>query len=325
MRHYLLVSFLFLTGCLAGREVEADEQTADGVTEATSTAATASSASPSNVVDLSLLTYNVQARPVLDDRRARRNLPVVGELLNEFDIAGVQECFSHADLLLGATTHPTHFYFDHREHWYSLANSGLLSVARFPAREIATVHYSREWEWGDFVASKGIVLLSLDVQGHVVDVYNTHMQAGASDGAASAREVQGRELVQFVQAHSPRSHSVILHGDFNMGPARPGKAFADFSPQHYASEDDMQKRTRVFSAMAHDLELADVSDTLFGPTMDYIDRVLYRAADGDTLVPTEWRDNGSRFVDSAGAPLSDSAPVSVRFHLATGGGVTGPR
>lgn len=311
MRNFLIVPLLFVTGCLAKEDVEAGGRGGEEGTVATSVAA-----STSSPIEFSLLTYNVQSRPVLDDSRARRNLPLVGQLLNDFDIAGVQECFSHADALLGATTHPTKFYFDHREHWYSLANSGTLSVARFPSREFATIHYSREWEWGDFVASKGILLMSLDVVGHVVDVYNTHMQAGASKGAQSAREVQARELVAFVQAHSPRSHTVIVHGDFNMGPARPGKAFADFSPQHYASPEDMEQRTRVFSAMTRDLELADVSDTLFGPTKDYIDRVLYRSGDGDSLVPIDWRDNGARFVDGAGAALSDSAPVSVRFRLA---------
>jgi endonuclease/exonuclease/phosphatase family metal-dependent hydrolase len=127
--------------------------------------------------------------------------------------------------------------------------------------------------------------------------------------------VQADELVAFVQAHSPAGHSVMVHGDFNMSPARPGRAWQDYSPNHYASEGDMLARTAVFSGIMDQLSLADASDTLFGPTMDYIDRVLFRAGDGAEVEPLEWRDNGERFVDSAGEPLSDSAPVSVRFRL----------
>jgi endonuclease/exonuclease/phosphatase family metal-dependent hydrolase len=155
--------------------------------------------------------------------RARRNLPLIGQRLNDFDIAGVQECFTHCDLLLGAATHPTRFYFDEREHWWSLANSGLASVARFGLLDTQTTYFSADAEIGDSVASKGVLLLSLALGGHVLDIYSTHMQAGESEGAQEARRVQADELVAFVQAHSPAGHSVMVHGDFNMSPARPGR------------------------------------------------------------------------------------------------------
>lgn len=263
----------------------------------------------------SLLSYNVQARPVLDHSRARKNLPVIGRKLNAFDLAGVQECFSFGERLLDQTTHPTRSYFDRRQHWWSLANSGLLSVSRFPSKEVHTMFYAAKAELPDRVASKGILLIRYEFFGRTLDVYNTHMQAGNRGQAQMARAQQAEELVQFVSKLSPPDHAVIIHGDFNMGPSRPGKAWTP--PSHYASEADMLTRTMVFSRMMKTLRLNDVSDRLFGPTLDHIDRVLFRNGNHFVLTPLSWKELDAEFRDAEGRPLSDSSPIAVRFRWST--------
>lgn len=262
-----------------------------------------------------IISYNVQARPLLDASRATVNLPIIGRLLGEYDVGGVEECFSLCEKLLDAAPQPHHYYFSEREHPWSLANSGLAGVSRFEIEEVVTTFYQHEADIADVVASKGVVLTRIHVGGFPVDVYNTHMQAGDTDGAHVAQSFQADELVAFIAAHTPSSHTLVLHGDFNMSPARPGKRFEDFTPNHYSNEADMLSRTTSFQKVIDQLHLNDASDVLFGPVRDHIDRVLYRAAAGVKVTPLSWEDRGPLFVDPSGASLSDSMPLVVELAL----------
>lgn len=268
---------------------------------------------------LKLISYNVQARPVLDDARAAINLPIIGAMFGEFGVADVQECFSQCDKLLAAAPQPNKYYFDQRQNFFSLANSGLAGLSWYPIEQVVTVNYQAKAELADTVASKGVALIRLNIDGFAVDVYNTHMQAGDSDGAHVAQSAQADELIAFIATHSPSERTVILHGDFNMGPARPGKPLADFTPNHYSNEADMLARTANFQKLVDQLGLSDVSDVLFGPVRDHIERVLYRPGQGVKVRPLSWEDRTATFLDPQGAPLSDSMPMVVELALERGG------
>jgi endonuclease/exonuclease/phosphatase family metal-dependent hydrolase len=261
----------------------------------------------------SLVTYNVQSRPVLDLGKAIANLPIIGAKSNEYQIIGFQECFSVCSLLLNAAKHLSRYYFDSKQHWWNIANSGLVSLGQFPLIEHQQMFYSAKGEIADTVASKGIILMRYEVEGKTLDVYNTHMQAGNSPQAQTARTAQAKELIQFISEHSPPEHAVIVHGDFNMGPARPGKRWEDYRPNHYSSTEDMQVRTAVFSDMQTILQLSDVSDTINGPALDHIDRILFRNGTEFMIHPVAWADKSEEFHDKSGKDLSDSVPVYARF------------
>lgn len=268
---------------------------------------------PLTAGQLKLISYNVQARPILDDARAAINLPIIGAMLGEFGVGGVEECFSQCDKLLAAAPQPNKYYFGQRQYFFSLANSGLAGVSWYPIETVITENYQAKAELADSVASKGVALMRIDLDGFAVDVYNTHMQAGDSDGAHVAQSAQADQLVAFIADHSPADRTVVLHGDFNMGPARPGKPFADFSPNHYSNEADMLARTANFQKIVDQLGLSDVSDVLFGPVRDHIERVLYRPAKGVKVRPLSWEDRTAKFLDPNGAPLSDSIPMVVEL------------
>jgi len=151
----------------------------------------------------SILTYNVQSRPILDYARTRRNLAQIGAKLDDFDIVGIQECFSRCELLLNASQLSSQYYFQDREHWWSLANSGLAGLSRFPLLEVKKQFFKSQANIADPLASKGILLLRYLVDGKTVDVYNTQLQAGSSQCAQKARQQQAEELVTFVGRESP--------------------------------------------------------------------------------------------------------------------------
>src|SRR6478736_1074397 len=82
-------------------------------------------------VRFSVLTYSVESGGPDSIEQLKRNLPIIGEKLNAFDIAGIQGCFNWCDLLLAAAQHPNKFYFKERPHWWNRTNSGLASLSNF--------------------------------------------------------------------------------------------------------------------------------------------------------------------------------------------------
>jgi len=264
-------------------------------------------------VDFSILTYNLQSRPFLDD--AGEKLPKISPLLNGYDIIAVQECFQKHELLWAQADFPNKAYFGDLSAYWKLANSGLSMMSRLPVADVQMHHYAHVGEFQNYVASKGIMLLSLNVNGLTLDVYNTHMEAGDTEAAHKARRGQEQEVIEFVSTHSPPEHSVILCGDFNMGPHRAGKAFKEYAPNHYSDEHDMEERTATFEQMREGLNLLDVHDVLLGRIDDGIERFLYREGTRHKLTPLYIFQNDNDFNRADGTPLSDGVPRIATFHI----------
>ncbi|HYX34020.1 MAG TPA: endonuclease/exonuclease/phosphatase family protein [Oligoflexus sp.] len=230
----------------------------------------------------SVLTYQVQSA-------TPENLQLIGSKLNDFDIAGVQGCFARCESLLEASDHPNKYYFKDRPHWWNRANSGLASVSNFPLLEVKKLYYKAQANFVDENASKGLLLLRYNVNGHILDVYNTQMQPGQGQLDFAARQFQALELVQYVAAESPANHAVVLIGDFNMGETRP--------------------------TIKAKLKLEDPAESLHGWFENQFDRVLYRSGSNTVFKPISWKDLSELFVDTEGFPLSASVPIAVQFSL----------
>ncbi len=263
----------------------------------------------------SILTYNVQSRPIVDAARARRNLPLIGAKLDEFDIVGIQECFSRCELLLNASQLSSQYYFKDREYWWTWLNSGLAGLSRFPLVEVKKHFFKSQAEFPDQLASKGILLTRYLINEKTVDVYNTQLQAGSSQGAHKLRQEQAEELVTFVGRESSPEHTVIVLGDFNLGPVRPGKPLAGHELQQDKSLAGIMDRTTVLSNIMKSLQLVDASDLLLETIPDRNDRVLFRSGSNTVFKPILWEDQGAQFVDAEGNSLSRGAPIAVRFEL----------
>ncbi len=262
-----------------------------------------------------VLTYNVQSRPVLDSATSTHRNDSISRLLNNYDIAAVQESFVKTDILFAHAGHQTKTVFNDRRHFWSLTGSGLATLAKFPLGAMQTQHYHAVAGIADSVASKGILLTRLLIDGMHVDLYDTHMQAGASEKENSARFDQADELIAFVNQHSSTKDSVLIVGDFNMGPARPGKPYEAFSPNHYANEWDMKFRTGVFQRVIDTLGMQFLSDVMRPDRPDYIEGILFRAGCGNELTPVSYATHEHVFRDEQGASLSDSTPVVGTFKI----------
>jgi endonuclease/exonuclease/phosphatase family metal-dependent hydrolase len=264
-------------------------------------------------VDLtfSLLSYNTQTRPYLDDPAFK--LPRIAPLLADYDVVGLQELFTEPQLLTDVTSFSSEVLFEERATLDAIVGSGLATLTSFPVTAVEKEHFRKPGELQNLIASKGVLLTRLDVEGVVVDVYETHMAAGAEPETVDARMDQAAQVAEIVARYSTPDHVVIVHGDFNMSPSR-NKPFDAYEPAHYADAADMEHRTAAYDLMAHGLGTRDVIDEL-GPQNDDIHRVLWRDATNARLEPLSLKRERERFRDETGAPLSDSPPVVTRFRL----------
>lgn len=248
-----------------------------------------------------LLIYNVQMRPVLDNNSYKGSR--ISPLLNSYDIVGVQESFSDKEILLSKCDHLCKAHFTAKYCCFSFVDSGLSTLSKFPIIEQKYMHYRSRSGFVDIIASKGILLTRLEINNNIVDVYNTHMQAGESDDGL-ARLDQAAQLVEFVNNNSLATHSVMIIGDFNMGPL-----------SEEEKEDFMIRRAATFAMMKNNLGLSDL-ETSLGMSSVNLDRILFRAGCGQKLEARAFHNLENSFTDEDGQALSDGRPIMGRFIIA---------
>lgn len=268
---------------------------------------------PGSPVELLIASYNVQARPLLDD--AKEKFQLISPLLSKYDLVLIQECFTNHNVLWSKADFPNKVYFGRLASKGKVANSGLSILTRLPLGDLETEHFRDAGEFQNRLASKGILLARLQASGIPLDVYDTHMEAGASPAAQRARLGQADQVIKFVSKHSPPDHAVILMGDFNMGPRRPGKRWKDYRPNHYSSEEDTKARTAAFEKMRVGLQLRDAADDCYGPVDDGIERLLYREGTRCKIEPLECEFDTRRFRRPDGSQLSDGSPLVARLRI----------
>jgi hypothetical protein len=147
---------------------------------------------------------------------------------------------------------------------------------------------------GDCWARKGYQRVGIRTpEGAEVDLYNTHLEAGASDYATRIRGQQLELLARAIEAR-PDSRAVIIGGDFNTAFNRPG-----------------DRDTLV--GFRRRLELQDSGA---GPELSYWrerDYILHR--DGtETALQVEQAGEALEFVDRDRA-LSDHPAIYARFRI----------
>lgn len=261
----------------------------------------------------SVLAYNVQMRPVLDDTLYKAEN--IGPRINYFDVVGLQESFDEKALLMESVRLPYQKHFTDFRSCLSIVDSGLSTVSRFPIVFTKTELYQDYAGFSDSIASKGVILTRLLIDGLYLDVYNTHMQAGDSVSENEARRGQAIQLVDFIKRHSTIGHSVLVIGDFNMSPQRRGRPFKDFHPNHYSNDRDMRERTASFQFVIDELGMTDVHDALLHDKIDDIERMLFRSGSNHDLRPLALAKVLKHFSSAVGKPLSDGMPLAVSFSL----------
>lgn len=243
---------------------------------------------------LKLVTYNVAGLPDgFMTAHPSRNMPLIGQLLNTYDLALIQEDFVYPEFLrqeLGLLFQSAPFVRGQRAHF----GDGLSQFSRMPFSPL----FREPWRachgvldsFFDCLTPKGFTwtrqTLAVDVD---VDVYNVHLDAGWGEADTAAREAQVEQLIESIAKRSS-GRALLLAGDTNI-------------PHHQRGLlERLQRRTG----------LVDVCAALRCKDARRIDRVLFRSSSSLRFIPRSWRVD-RRFVDSKHRPLSDHLAVAVEF------------
>jgi endonuclease/exonuclease/phosphatase family metal-dependent hydrolase len=265
---------------------------------------------------LRVLTYNVAGLPEpLSSSLPSRNSPLISPLLNDYDLALLQEDFAYHAQIVSMAMHPYQSPSDTRGE--SLGD-GLNLLSEYPFSELTRVKWSKcnglLDQGSDCATPKGFSFARLDVNGLRIDVYDLHSDAGSTPADQSARADNLRQLAQAIRDRS-EGHAVIVAGDTNARYTRAGDNLPELVDEAGLTDVWVElQRGGDQPAQGSTVTCSEVD--LDDPACDRIDRIFYRNGGDVTLRPSEYRVEGAKFSDAAGMQLSDHRPVSVLFTIA---------
>jgi endonuclease/exonuclease/phosphatase family metal-dependent hydrolase len=221
------------------------------------------------------------------------NIPLIGRLLNQYDLALVQEDFAYGpDLRRNLNLAYASPAFERGKRLDF--GDGLSQFAKLPFS-----NYARQtWEkchgildsYFDCLTPKGFTWSRQQLSdGVLVDVYNLHMDAGMGVEDRRARAQQVEQLIRAIRRYSTDS-ALIVAGDTNLN----------------------YRETSLLDRLQRETGLRDACRALKCRDPGRIDRVFYRSSARLTLKPKSWRID-TRFVDDEQRPLSDHLAVAVEL------------
>ncbi|CAF1149574.1 unnamed protein product [Rotaria magnacalcarata] len=176
---------------------------------------------------LSLNIWGVHFMAKLIDKRIQALINHLNSPEVDYDIIGLQEVWSKRDYL--HIQNRIKSIYSHSYYFLSgVIGSGCCIFSKHPIIGVYEHRYSlngfpHKIQHGDYFAGKLIGLCKILINGHVVNVYNTHLHANyhhviPKDIYLGHRVCQAYELIQFIESTSAAdtTHLTILLGDLNL-------------------------------------------------------------------------------------------------------------
>jgi endonuclease/exonuclease/phosphatase family metal-dependent hydrolase len=256
---------------------------------------------------LTVLNYNVWGLPeIITGSDPDIRLPQISPLLDEFDIALVQEDFAYHAELSEQTSHP---YQSDSNHTGLVTpeemGDGLNRFSRFPFSGFERVPWpscNGTLECGgDCLATKGFTFARHQVEAGVeIDVYNLHNEAGRCDRDFVVRAASTEAILDEIDALSAE-RAVIVVGDFNLLLGDEGDepllemwsaALRDVCTELDCPErDERGRRERAYLRNGTNVELTSVTHQLGHPAF------FDEAGDALSNHPPQWVEIGWALVE----------------------------
>lgn len=247
--------------------------------------------------ELTLLSYNIAGLPqLLSQSDPEANIPVIGTLLNHYDLALVQEDFVYHSELASRAGHP------HRSIPRALGGFGISDgLSRFSTipfwghqRETWARCHGYLGDGCDCLAHKGFSYAAHEIAGRRLHVYNVHLDAGQAPRDVAARSAEVDQILSHIERHTTDG-AVIIAGDTN-----------------FSTKADAPALERLLAGAG----LTDACRELDCDGPDLIDRVMYKSSGSLRLAASRYYID-KRFVRDDGSDLSDHKPVAVVFKYDT--------
>lgn len=285
--------------------------------------------------EISVLAYNVAGLPAeLGQASPDVNLPIIAPLLNDHDIVMVQELFDwwvpdglasgfdfvnyHDRVWEGvdhehrSDPHPGYAALDHlsEERMAEVeVGDGLGFLSRVPIEGNDRIPWERcfggidtsDGGAADCLSVKGFAVTRAELaDGVVVDLYNLHAEAGATELDQELQVEQFAQLADHIATHS-EGNAVILGGDTNL----------HTNLEHPDGWDGAD--IEIWDDFLAATGLADACDPTACDDPGRIDKFAFRSGSGVELEALSHEFLVERYVDDDGEPLSDHDALEVRF------------
>lgn len=277
--------------------------------------ATTASATPAAATagTFSLLNYNVAGLPVVHEPPTTLSMEdaatQIGQRIRPYDVVNLQEDFNyHAYIYAGdnhanrtATSGPAG------------VGDGLNTVADDQFSEFSRTKWSSCYpDNGDCFTPKGFSEMRLQLApGVYVDYYNLHLNAGTSSNDETARQNEWQQLTAYMQANSA-GDAVIVAGDTNSRYTRGDDQLANFVAANGLTDAWVQLEQGGVAPPAGAPPLM-CDETAITNTCEVTNKTFYRSNRQITLGVTAYNNEHAKFLDSAGAMLSDMDPILTDF------------
>jgi endonuclease/exonuclease/phosphatase family metal-dependent hydrolase len=265
-------------------------------------------------VELSVLTYNthgLRQRYAKDD--PERRFPQIGRLLNGYDVALLQEDFAYHELIAENAEHGIQRRGNPQDRNLIAdllapiacgeCGAGLSTLVEGDESALVGEHreaYEAYHGWFgsryDAWVTKGFLVVRIRLaNGAIVDVYNTHLDAGKKKKRVEDERVRGSQLEQLRAAMEGLSagSAVILAGDFNYRVDRPRPLLDEF---------------------AQALGLQEVAAETVGRWRPRSAHIFHRSSE-NAAVELLATGEAVEFVAVGGEPLSDHPAIFARFRV----------
>lgn len=180
---------------------------------------------------LSLLSWNIQMLPIIkSNSKPVRAKAIINQLnLRDYDVIVFQELFqkrSRRIIRNGLVKkYPYHTPVLNKKSIAFKTNGGVMLFSKYPIKNIYEVRYSSR-SGIDKMSRKGALMAELEVNGRIIQVAGTHLQAF---GAQEIMYDQYRQLASFLDKYKKENTPQIICGDFNTIKVIPPKLPADIS------------------------------------------------------------------------------------------------
>jgi endonuclease/exonuclease/phosphatase family metal-dependent hydrolase len=259
----------------------------------------------------SAITYNIAGLPeFISSAETRRAVSIaeIGDRLNSYDIAHVQEDFNyHKNLCQERNKH------DYRTETKGAVpfGDGLNTLSKYPIHRLKRIQWN-DCTGADCLTPKGFTYSQIQVSQDVfIDFYNVHANAYNHANATKTRCKNIVQLSQYIDSHS-KNNAVVVMGDLN--------GHYSFSKDniHYLLKNNGLSDAWVFlqkqNEMPGFIDMLPASNILdLAAGSETIDKILYRSSNDVLLEPENYKLENESFRNQNGISLSDHHPVSVSF------------
>ena len=252
---------------------------------------------------LSIISSNVAGLPIpskfdKDGKVVPKTQKIMGSMLNEsgIDIICVQEDFQyHAILAKQMTNDP---YTTYTRGGVPVGD-GLNIFSKYPIYNVERV----EWEVfngildaaNDGLTPKGFLKCTVDFNGVLIDVYDTHLDANGSPADCAAKKAQLEQLSKYITENSA-DRAVVITGDMNIATNCDGNTgFYEIMIEANGFKDAWSEfcNDGVYFKAPISWELRQQYNEKFGGDYwgrwDSVERVVYRSGNGVELTPVDFR------------------------------------